>query len=113
MTLACIGVDAAPQLVLRTTRVLRVRQVSGVRAIVAFTERKGMSRRNHAATPSDHGMNHDAREYHHREHRRNAPVHGVIACDGSSDLREEQRNSCSPQGLSEGLFFINAPPQRA
>jgi hypothetical protein len=50
MTLACIGVDVAQQLVLRTTRVIRVRQVRGVRAILAFTERKGISRRNPTAT---------------------------------------------------------------
>jgi hypothetical protein len=50
MTRACIGVAVAPQLVLRTTRVLRVRQVRGVRASVVFTARKGMSRRNPTTT---------------------------------------------------------------
>ena len=50
MTRACIGVAVAPPLVLRTTGVLCVRQVRGVRANVAFTARKGMSRRNPTTT---------------------------------------------------------------
>ena len=49
-TRAYIGVAVAPQLVLRTTRVRRARQVRGVHAIVAFTAPKGMSRRNLTTT---------------------------------------------------------------
>jgi hypothetical protein len=47
VSLACIGVDVAQQLVLRTTRVICVRQVRGVRAILAVTE----ERRFPGATP--------------------------------------------------------------
>src|SRR5207249_3041945 len=75
MTLACICDDVEQQLVSRTTCVIRVRQVRCVRAILAFTERKAISRQNpRCDAPPGHVVNRDAREYHHSEHRHRDPV---------------------------------------